>query len=204
MAPALEQVTVAADPDAWRRAGFNVQGEVCAVGEVEVRLAGVDSGRGLESWSLSGLEGTELDGLPAPEPSGLERRPTGTRHPNGVTAIDHVVAFSPDLDRTVAALETAGLELRRLREGPTPGGAMRQAFFRIGEPILEVIEGPADSKVRLWGLALLADDLDACAAVMGEHLGEPRAAVQEGRRIVSARRSAELGVPVAFITPDYS
>jgi hypothetical protein len=47
----------------------------------------------------------------------------------------------------------------------------------------------------------VVEDLDACARVMGDHLGEPRAAVQEGRRIVSARRSAQLGAPVAFITP---
>jgi catechol 2,3-dioxygenase-like lactoylglutathione lyase family enzyme len=123
--------------------------------------------------------------------------------------LDHVVAFSPDLDRTVAALEGAGLDLRRIREGPTPGGAMRQAFFRIGEPLLEVIEAPPDSPLRqrpdarprLWGLAFVVDDLDACARILGDRLGEPRAAVQEGRRIASARRSAELGAPVAFITP---
>ena len=211
MPPALEQVTVAADPVAWRQAGFEVEGEVCVAGQVQIRLAGEGAGRGLESWSLAGLEGAELDGLPAPEPSGLERPAPGGRHPNGVLALDHVVAFSPDLDRTVSALEGAGLDLRRIREGPTPGGAMRQAFFRIGEPILEVIEARPDSPLRerpgtgarLWGLAFVADDLDACARIMGENLGEPRDAVQEGRRIVSARRSAELGAPVAFITPHY-
>ena len=31
-------------------------------------------------------------------------------HANGITAIDHVVAFTPALDRTVAALEAAGLD----------------------------------------------------------------------------------------------
>lgn len=211
MAPALEQVTIAADPEAWRRAGFEVDEDVCPVGQVQIRLVGEGAGRGLLSWSLTGLEGAELDGLPAPAPSGLERRTTGGRHPNGVLTIDHVVVFSPALDRTVAALEGAGLDLRRIREGPTPGGAMRQAFFRIGEPILEVIEARSDSPMReqpvteprLWGLAFLAEDLDAAAGIMGEHLGEPRDAVQDGRRIVSARRSAELGAPVAFITPHY-
>jgi uncharacterized glyoxalase superfamily protein PhnB len=48
-----------------------------------------------------------------------------------VVAIDHVVAMSPALDRTVRALQAAGLELRRIREQPTPAGAPRQAFFRL-------------------------------------------------------------------------
>jgi hypothetical protein len=204
----LEQLTVAAAPEAWRAAGFEVDGDACLAGRVRIRLAGVDAGRGLVSWSLSGVAEADLDGLPAPEPAAAPSR-EGGRHPNAVIGLDHVVAFSPDLDRTVAALEAAGLDLRRIREGPTPGGAMRQAFFRIGQPLLEVIEAPPDSplrerpdaRARLWGLAFLADDLDAPARSMGDHLGRPRPAVQEGRRIVSARRSAALGAPVAFITP---
>jgi hypothetical protein len=208
---ALEEIIVAADPEAWRRAGFQVHADSIVAGGVRIRLAGADAGRGLVSWSLSGVEGTALDGLPPPEPSGAGVPAPAGGHPNGVVALDHVVAFSPDLDRTVAVLEGAGLDLRRIREGPTPGGAMRQAFFRIGEPLLEVIEAPPDSplreppdtRARLWGLAFVAGDLDACARIMGDHLGEPRDAVQEGRRIAPARRSAELGAPVAFMTPHY-
>ena len=209
MPPQLEEIVVAADPDSWRAAGFEVDGDSCLAGAVRVRLAGADAGRGLLSWSLTGLEGAELDGLPSPRPTAGAAHAAAPRHPNGVVGLDHVVAFSPDLDRTVAALEAAGLDLRRIREGPTPGGAMRQAFFRLGEPLLEVIEAPPDSplrdrpgaEARLWGLAFLAEGLDECARIMGDRLGEPRDAVQEGRRIVSARRSAELGAPVAFITP---
>jgi hypothetical protein len=73
----------------------------------------------------------ELDGLPTtrsdPPPPG-----ESPAHPNGITAIDHVVAIAPALDRTVAALQGAGLDLRRIREEPTPAGAPRQAFFRLG------------------------------------------------------------------------
>jgi catechol 2,3-dioxygenase-like lactoylglutathione lyase family enzyme len=206
----LEELTVAAEPEAWRRAGFELDGDSCVAGGVRIRLAGAGAGRGLTGWALSGAGDADLDGLPPPEPPG-DRPAAAPTHPNGVTGLDHVVAFSPDLDRTVAVLEEAGLDLRRVREGPTPGGAMRQAFFRLGAPLLEVIEAPPDSPLRerpeagarLWGLAFLADRLDDAARVMGDHLGEPRDAVQEGRRIVSARRSAELGVPLALITPHY-
>ncbi len=116
----------------------------------------------------------------------------------------------PTMTRIVAALEQAGLELRRLREGPThPGGPTRQAFFRMGEVILEVIEARGDSRMReepdrparLWGLAFGVEDLDHTARQLDDLLGEPRDAVQPGRRIATARRDASLGTAVAFITP---
>jgi catechol 2,3-dioxygenase-like lactoylglutathione lyase family enzyme len=123
--------------------------------------------------------------------------------------IDHVVAFTPDLERSIAALEAAGLDFRRLREGPTPGGAMRQGFFRLGEEILELIEAPEGTKIagdpdgpaRLWGISFLVEDLDATAAQLGELLGSPRDAVQPGRRIATLRHEAGLGLAASFITP---
>ena len=41
-----------------------------------------------------------------------------------------------------------GLDLRRIREHPTPAGAPRQAFFRLGAEILELIQEPSDSIQR--------------------------------------------------------
>ncbi len=125
-------------------------------------------------------------------------------HPNGVTAIDHVVAITPVLERTAASLERAGLDLRRIRDEPTPAGAPRQAFFRLGEVILEVVQEPEEATAKaggtdrpafFWGVALIAPDLEATAAMLGEHVGEVRAAVQPGRRIATVRRSAELWAP---------
>ena len=117
-------------------------------------------------------------------------------HPNGVAGIDHVVLMSPDLDRTVEELRADGFELRRMREGETPGGSMRQAFFRIGEPILEVVQAPEgtsvardpDGPARLWGVAFRVDDLDQTAATLGDLVGTPRDAVQPGRRIATLGR----------------
>ncbi|HEX6780468.1 MAG TPA: hypothetical protein VF125_00400 [Solirubrobacterales bacterium] len=130
-------------------------------------------------------------------------------HPNGLTAIDHVVAISPDLDRTVAALSFAGLDLRRVREEPTPAGAPRQAFFRLGPTILEVVQEPPEVTERkgdrpafFWGLAFVAPDLDGTIAFLGEErVSEIRDAVQPGRRIATLRRAAGLSVPVALMTP---
>jgi hypothetical protein len=210
VAPTLDELVVADSPEAWWAAGFEVGGETCAVGEVRVRLVGRDAGKGLVRWSLRGLDrGGDLDGL-ATERS--DRPPPGEApaHPNGVTALDHVVAIAPDLDRTVVALRDAGLDLRRVREEPTPAGAPRQAFFRLGGAILEVVQEPPEAIERgggserpafFWGLAFVTPDLEATVAGLGDRVGEIRAAVQPGRRIATLRRSAGLALPVALMTP---
>jgi hypothetical protein len=206
--PTLDSLTVADRPEPWSALGFAVDGDTCVVGEVRIRLAGPDAGRGLAGWSLREIETTELDGLATTR---SDRQPPGAApaHPNGVTGLDHVVAISPALDRTVAALRGAGLDLRRVREEPTPAGAPRQAFFRLGATILEVVQEPAEASERaggdrpafFWGLAFLAPDLDATVAGLGDRVGEIRPAVQPGRRIATLRRSAGLGVPIALMTP---
>ncbi len=118
--------------------------------------------------------------------------------------------MTPDLDRSVEALQAAGLDLRRIREQPTPAGAPRQAFFRLGEVILEVVQEPegalaarpdaTDGPARFWGLALLSEDLDLTVEQLGEHVSEIRTAVQPGRRIATLRRSAGLAMPVALMS----
>jgi catechol 2,3-dioxygenase-like lactoylglutathione lyase family enzyme len=168
-----------------------------------------EGARGLLGWSLRGIEAAaDLDGLPT---TSCEQTPPGEApaHPNGVTGLDHVVAISSDLDRTVARLEAAGLDLRRVREEPTPAGAPRQAFFRLGEAILEVVQEPPEATERaggdrpafFWGLAFIAPDLERTVASLGDRVSEIRPAVQPGRQIATLRRSAGLSVPVALMTP---
>lgn len=220
----IDTIEIADEPARWAALGFDVADGVCQVGGVRLRLGGADTGAargvadarmgagaagGIVGWSLRGVASAELDGLATTISDGSAPAPAGA-HSNGVVAIDHVVAASPDLDRTVAALSAAGLDLRRVREQPTPAGAPRQAFFRLGEAILEVIQEPAAvieraggpaHPARFWGLALVAADVDATAARLAPHVGEARAAVQEGRRIASVRRSAGLTVPLALMSP---
>ena len=66
-------------------------------------------------------------------------------------AIDHVVAVSPSFERSVAAMQAAGMDLRRIREEPTPAGAPRQAFFRLGREILELVAEPEEVVARRGG-----------------------------------------------------
>jgi hypothetical protein len=166
------------------------------------------AGLGLVSWSLRGILSTNLGGLAT---SVSERPMPGPppEHANGVLAIDHIVAIAPAFDRGVETLRAAGLDLRRVRDQPTPAGAPRQAFFRLGKEILELVAEPdevlersggKERPARFWGLALLAGDLDRTAAALGEHAGTIREAVQTGRRIATVRRSAGLAIPLALMS----
>ncbi len=208
-AASIEELTIADEPARWQQLGFAVQDASMRLGTVRVRLAGETAGRGITGWTLRGLRSTELDGLPTRSSERARAQPA-PEQPNGVVAIDHVVVFSPSLDRTIAALQAAGLQLRRIREEPTPAGAPRQAFFRLGEVVLEAIQAPQealaraggpDGPARLWGLALLARDLPATVARMDGRVGEIRDAVQPGRQIATLRRSAGLAVPLALMSP---
>jgi hypothetical protein len=208
MAPTLDELKVGDSPDPWRDCGFAVDGESCVVGETRIRLLDDGAGKGLVGWSLRDVRAADLDGLQT-ERSDRQPPAAGPAHPNGVTGLDHVVAISSDLDRTVAVLQAAGLDLRRIREQPTPAGAPRQAFFRLGAVILELVQAPEEAIERtggdrpafFWGLAFVAPDLEATVASLGERVGEIRDAVQPGRRIATLRRSAGLSVPVALMTP---
>jgi catechol 2,3-dioxygenase-like lactoylglutathione lyase family enzyme len=204
----LDELVLADEAASWAALGFSVSDDVVQLGAVRLRMAGRDAGRGIVGWSLGGVASDELDGLPWPS---AQQAPADAapQHRNGVVAIDHVVAMTPDLDRSVRALQAAGLDLRRVREQPTPAGAPRQAFFRLGEAMLEVVQEPeqivaergADGPARLWGLALVAPELDRTVTELAPHAGAVRDAVQPGRRIVTLKRSAELALPVALMTP---
>jgi hypothetical protein len=174
-----------------------------SVGTVRLRFV---PGDGIAGWRLSLAEPSEIDGLPVAggSPGAPATAPEHRGHPNGVTRIDHIVVFTPDLDRTTAALADAGVERRRVREVELDEGKLRQGFFRLGEVILEVVEhgkvepGPA----RFWGITFAVSDLDAAAALLGDRLGSIRDAVQPGRRIATVRREANLGLPVAMISEE--
>ena len=206
------ELVLADEPGRWAALGFAVEGDTVQLGAVRLRLAGEDAGRGIVGWSLRGIASTELDGMPTTRFDGTETAGVPAEHPNGVVAIDHVVAMTPALERTVQALRDAGLDLRRIREQPTPAGAPRQAFFRLGAEILEVVQEPeqviaargdggADRPARLWGLAFSPPISTAPSPRSATHAGEARDAVQPGRRIATVRRSAGLAVPVALMSP---
>ena len=114
------------------------------------------------------------------------------------------MVLTPDLERTTAGLEEIDVRRRRVRELDADEGLLRQGFFRLGEVILEVVAHPKvpEGPARFWGITFAVTDLEACAELLGDRLGTIRDAVQPGRRIATVRREAELGLPVALISPE--
>jgi hypothetical protein len=118
-------------------------------------------------------------------------------HPNGALAVDHVVAFTDDLARTAAAVEAAGLPLRRVRRPPeVPAPA---AFLPAGTLVVEVVETGVPPS--WWGLVVAVADIDAAVDGLAGLVGAPRAAVQAGRRIATVRPEAGLSAALALMTP---
>jgi len=181
----LEGLVVADEPATWEALGFALEDDTVRLGGVAIRLAGRGAGEGIMGWRVS-------TGMAAGQSPG----PT---HPNGAIAVDHVVAVTGDLDRSLAAMAELGEEPRRIRDA---GGGVRQAFFVLETALLELVasaEGP--DRMRLWGMTLVASDIDALGRRLGPLLGEIRDAVQPGRRIATLQREAGVNTRVAFMSP---
>lgn len=197
--PLLASLTVGDEPAAWRQAGFTVDDDgECRLGSVRVLLR-PEVGAGVRAWGLDGDGGDgPIEGVPTSTEEVAE--PRSVEHPNGAIRLDHVVLLSPDVQRTVSALEARGFEARRTRDA---GGGRVQVFFRMGEVILELVggaEATGDGPARFFGLAVTVEDLDSTAALLDERLGAVKDAVQPGRRIATLRKADGLGTPIAFMS----
>jgi hypothetical protein len=197
--PELAELVIADPPDAWRQLGFEVdEQDHLDIGAVRVRLGG--DGSGITAWSLMRVNAMgSIDGLPSPVPRVLYPPPFKT-HPNGATGIDHVVIISSSLDRTAAALERAGVELKRTHESERG----RMGFRRLGPAVLEVVQRDdlESDEARFWGLAVVVISLEELAEQLGDRIGPISEAVQPGRWIATLRADAGLSVPLAFMSPE--
>jgi hypothetical protein len=200
----LAELDVADEPADWTALGFAAADDgTIVVGGVRLCPLGRAAGDGIVVAAFAGANrAAGFDGLPvrAPAPGGPG---VGTSHPNGALAVDHVVVTTPALERTVGALQRAGLDLRRTRDagGDPP---VRQAFLLAGPCVVEVV-GPggedAEEPAAFWGLTIVVADLDALASRLGDAVGPPRDAVQPGRRIATLRPGRGISTRVAFMTP---
>jgi hypothetical protein len=188
---AARELVIGDEPAAWERLGFAPGADgALALGGLRVRLAG----SGAVELRVADLAADRPDGLPVVAARDDIPPLPAAPHPNGASAIDHVVVFTDDRDRTAAALAAAGGDVRRRGDPPELPAPM--AFVRFGELVVEVAQagGPA----RFWGVTIVVPDVDALA---GPLLGTARPAVQPGRRIATVSRDAGLSIAVALITP---
>jgi hypothetical protein len=184
----------------WRELGFDVGNDgVAVIGGVRLEVQPSAEPGAIGSWALDGddVPGS-VDGLVT---DAAIRGGAGPVHPNGVIGIDHVVVFTPSLERTTAAFAEIGVGCRRVREA---NRGARQGFFLVGDVLVEVIDGVGlkpDAPARFWGITAVVSDIEAAAVILGERLGRIKDAVQPGRRIATVRPEASGGLPLALITP---
>jgi len=198
----ITQLVVGGQPAAWSSIGLTFRDGVCSLGDVQLRLDQTLS-PGLHSWVISECVGTgDIDGIPttcdgvsparafAPDSSIID-----------VVGVDHVVAFTNDLERTSGELaRVTGEPLKRVRDA---GNGVRQGFHRLGSVIVEIVEQQRVERSSLWGFVLTVNNLDDVAAYMGPDVLSPsKDAVQPGRRIAAFRSGVGLGTAVALITPE--
>jgi hypothetical protein len=215
--PSLDELLIADRPPQWSALGFAVgEDGGCDVGPIRLQLGAGDED-GIVGWALRDVAPGPIDGLPTMSSGAPRRGAAGDDHRNGAIGVDHVVVSTPDLARTLDALAVAGLELRRTRD---VGAVARQAFFVLGDAVLEVV-GPVAAviagetlalgplgevrggdRARFWGMTLVSADLRHTREVVGaEWLTAARPAVQPGREIASVTRAAGLSTRLAFMTP---
>ena len=204
----LAEVALAVDAEPWRALGLDVGDDgATRVGLVRLRFGAPADALGLAPLDDGVDVPGSIDGVAAFVADVPDGEPPA--HALGALRIDHVVVATPDLGRTVAAFEAAlRTPVKRLRTEPTGSGArLHQAFFRLGEAVLEIVGPPevdpaqAAQPARLSGLVFTVADLDdACRRLGDAVVTAPKDAVQRGRRIATVRREAGLGWPVAVMS----
>lgn len=152
----------------------------------------------------------------------LERRRV---HPNEVTRLHTITVVSPHLQRTVGAMETAGVTLSRIADPSPFSPELSMAFFKMSSPagsvLIEVVSpSQPGSTVKLPGLPSIGGDIEAPAQIGGlvfqapsldnlptllgpDNIGKARPAVQGKGRMIAPLRHDRLGIPLttAIITP---
>lgn len=189
----LRMIAGCGPASAWTAAGFTVVGGVVWLGDTALCCGSADHPRWLVE--RSGAAGRGVASVPdIPDTDVLQRPASPIVHANHAVSIDHVVIATADLDGTIDDFVAAGIDCRRIRH--VPNSSVRQAFFRLGPTVLEVVGGMAASPPNpaIWGLAIDVDDLDSVLVEPPVQLGRIRPAVQQGRRIAPLRGAFSLQV----------
>jgi hypothetical protein len=203
---ALVGLAVADPPERWEALGFDVRNGQVKAHSVILTLGIAPQGGGIVGWTLAG---SECEGDVGGLATRWERPGSATyrlppRAGRGIRSLDHLVVATPVFDALAAELDDRGMALRRITEIR----GTRMGFRRLGGPILEVVESPEAQATAFWGVTFAmrgppgtTESLDDLCA-RNRFVGDPRPAVQPGRRIATVSREAGLSTRVAFIDPE--
>ncbi|MFF0610774.1 VOC family protein [Nocardia tengchongensis] len=192
--PNLTRLGLPGDEQSWAALGFTVIDGRFRVGQVECVL-------GEAAWGFDETHAApDTLGVPYLELTGSQPD-SAAAHPNGVTTIDHVVYWAPELDDAVTNLNAVlGIEPRR-RFFPRGPEGPEMAFYRVGEPFIEAVT--SGRPAALVGVAFMTPDLDAAVTAIraaGGPVGDPKPAVQGGQIAGVWRGHVQWGV--AFMEPE--
>lgn len=185
--PLLTRLGLPGDEQAWAALGFTVTDGTMRIGQVTCTF-------GEPAWGFDEVrDDPALLGVPALLDS--IDAPGGTPHPNGVTKVDHIVYWGPDLDDTVTNLTAVLGDPPRRRFHPRGPEGPEMAFYRVGEAFIEAVT--SGMPPALVGVAFRSADLDATVAAVraaGGPIGDPKPAVQGGRIASVWRGHADWGI----------
>lgn len=134
-------------------------------------------------------------------------QPSPAAGADAVTQLDHLVVWTPNVDRGLAVYGAKlGLDLRLDRENNSWNA--RQIFFRVGQAVLEmgakIGAAPTDKPDRSGGLAWRVTDPDAAQARMaaaGFNVSEVRIGRKPGTRVFTVR-DAPGAVPTLIVSAE--
>ena len=200
MAHSLDRLIIGDEPTTWSAAGFTVTSSTVVLGKTVVELRGAHGPRGILGWALRGVD-SDLDGLNTIAEPDHKAQPA-TPHPNCAFSIDHIVIESDDPARTARAFEAIGMSERKRTVIDVPDGTREQRFYWAGRVIVELVGPSRNPGTTFWGLAIATADLETACSTLAPHCGEPRDAVQAGRKIATVRtKELDISVPLAFMSP---
>ena len=192
--------------EAWQVAGLEPRGPEDGLGR------DIDSGA-IRRWarldaSPAATRGTLVFAIEHRSPADvLPSCPARTAPEASVTALDHVVVLSADIEATRAVYaDKLGLRLALDRSFEERG--VRLLFFRVGGATIEIggrlgVEPDPAAKDSFGGLAWKVADVDAARTRVleaGFDVTEAKAGAKAGTRVFTVRGEPS-GVPTLFIGP---
>ncbi|RDI63700.1 VOC family protein [Nocardia pseudobrasiliensis] len=192
MTALLDRIGLPGDEKSWAALGFDLEGG-------RMRIGGISCVVGVQpSW---GFAGAHADPSVLGIAELVSGDVTGGAHPNGVSFVDHIVYWVPDLDAAVAGLDDVLATEPRRRFHPRGPAGPEMAFYRVGEAFIEVVAAGGQPPM-LAGIAFGAPDLDATVAAVraaGGPISDPKPAVQGGR--IASVWTGHVGWGVAIMEP---
>ncbi|NNH73625.1 hypothetical protein HLB23_27870 [Nocardia uniformis] len=190
--PLLTRLGLPGDEQAWAALGFTVIDGTIRIGQVTCTF-------GQPAWGFDEVH-ADPDVLGVPTLVDSTAGPDGSSHPNGVTIVDHVVYWAPELDDTVTNLTAVLGDPPRRRFHPRGPDGPEMAFYRVGEPFIEAVT--SGQPPALVGVAFKTPDLDGAVKAIraaGGPIGDPKPAVQGGR--IASVWHGHVGWGIAFMEP---